>query len=103
MIFAWVIEHADSEPGRPRYFTGKRHLAMQWSNPGDHAEACRFARREDAERIASFAGFYPPNPTHRVCEHGWEEHTDGAMVSPHAAKARGTTAIEATPSETRTA
>jgi hypothetical protein len=73
MTFAWVIEHAESEPGKPRYFTGHRHPAMQWSDPGDHAEACRFAREQDADRIAAFAGFYAPNPTHRVCEHGWEE------------------------------
>lgn len=69
--FAWVIEDRESELSRPRYFTGKRHPAMQWSDPGDHAAACRFARREDAERIAAFAGFYDPNPTHRICEHGW--------------------------------
>jgi hypothetical protein len=73
MTFAWVIEHRDSKPGLPVYFTGKRHGALQWSDPGDNSEACRFARKEDAERIAEFAGFYAPNPTHLIREHGWEE------------------------------
>jgi hypothetical protein len=71
--FAWVIERIDSPPGAPIYFTGRRHAALQWSDPGDHSQACRFARKEDAERIMGFAGFYPPNPVHRVCEHGWSE------------------------------
>jgi hypothetical protein len=78
MVFAWVIEHADSPPGAPRYFTGKRHPAMRWSDPGDHLAACRFARREDAERISDFAGYYLPNPTHRVREHGW--YADASLV-----------------------
>jgi anti-sigma factor ChrR (cupin superfamily) len=73
MKFAWVIEHEDSEPGKPQYFTGARHSAMRWSAPGSHGDAVRFARKQDAERIANFAGFYAPNPTHRICEHGWEE------------------------------
>jgi hypothetical protein len=85
--FAWCIEHADSEPSRPRYFTGKRHPAMQWSDPGDHAEALRMARKEDAERVASFAGFYEPNPTHRICEHGWMGRAPSAPAPKAAAEA----------------
>lgn len=73
MNFAWVIEHRDSEPSRPRYFTGRRHSAAMWSDPGDHSAACRFSRKQDAENIAGFAGFYEPNVTHRICEHGWDE------------------------------
>jgi hypothetical protein len=71
MTFAWVIEKDDSEGSRPRYFTGKRHGAQEWSDPGDHADACRFAREQDAERIAKYIGPYQHN--HRICEHGWDE------------------------------
>jgi hypothetical protein len=70
MVFAWVIEKATSEPSRPEYFTGKSTLALQWSDPGDHAEACRFSRQQDAQRFADGAW---PGHKHRVCEHGWEE------------------------------
>jgi len=81
MTFAWVIEKGDSEQSRPSYFTGRRHPAVQWSDPGDHAAACRFARKEDAERIADFAGFYAPNPVHRIAEHGWDEGGDDVSVT----------------------
>jgi hypothetical protein len=70
MTFAWVIERDNSEPSRPEYFTGRLTLALRWSDPGDHADACRFARQEDAERMArSIDGARP----HRVREHGWSD------------------------------
>lgn len=69
-VFAWIIEHEDSEGSAPRYFTGKSTPALRWSDPGNHADACRFSRRSDAERVC--LGFYPPR-NHRVAEHGWDE------------------------------
>ncbi len=70
MSLAWVIEHEDSEPSLPRYFTGMLALGLRWSKPGDHKAAVRYARKEDAEKTAisvDGAG------KHRVCEHGWDE------------------------------
>lgn len=81
MEYAWVIEHKDSPPGQPIYFTGFLHAALQWSNPGKHLAACRFSRKEDAERIAAFAGFYEPNPTHYIREHGWDDGDNGDLWS----------------------
>jgi len=59
--FAWLIERGDLSPARPTYWAGPDH----WSQ--DHMDAVRFARKEDAERVACrlHAGY------HRVCEHGW--------------------------------
>jgi hypothetical protein len=64
----WVIEHENSEGSAPKYFTGKLTPALQWSDPGDHANVCRFARKEDAER---FAVGLDPARQHRIAEHGW--------------------------------
>jgi hypothetical protein len=61
--FAWVIEHSESEPSRPRYFDG-----CGWTDPSDHLSAIRYARQEDAERMNKMLD--PPN-LHRVREHGW--------------------------------
>jgi hypothetical protein len=70
MTFAWVIENEESEGSRPEYFTGRLARALWWSNPGDHQEALRFARKQDAERLAkSLDGAR----NHRICEHGWDE------------------------------
>jgi len=70
MVFAWVIERDESPLHTPEYFTGRLTPALRWSKPGDHADACRFARRQDAERVAvAIDGARP----HRVCEHGWDE------------------------------
>lgn len=75
MNFAWVIEHAESKPGSPQYFTGKYTPALRWSN--DNAEACRFSRKCDAERLArSLDGAR----NHRIAEHGWSEHNDPAKA-----------------------
>lgn len=65
----WLIEHAESESYAPRYFTGRLIPALQWSDPGDHADACRFSRFEDAKRMAVSLG---AESKHRVCEHGWD-------------------------------
>lgn len=68
MTFAWVIERDDSPSYEPEYFTGRLTPALRWSNPGDHINACRFARKQDAERMAvSVDGARP----HRVTEHGF--------------------------------
>jgi hypothetical protein len=72
MTFAWVIVHDASPPGAPIYYTGARTPALRWSNPGAWEYAVRFARKEDAEAIAILAGFYAPNPTHKIEEHGFE-------------------------------
>lgn len=86
MNFAWLIEHCDSESSRPRYFTGRVHPEffwqddpLMWSLPGDHADALRFARREDAERLAQWLD---PVLKHRVVEHGWV----GPEANPETAK-----------------
>lgn len=61
--FGWVIEHADSEPSMPRYFTGD-----YWSEPGDSLNAIRFSRELDASR---YMQMMDPPQVHRVAEHGW--------------------------------
>ena len=66
--FAWVIEHENSEPCDPVYWTGLQIMA--WSP--DHEQAIRFARQCDAETMAN--GYIKRHPT-RVAEHGWEAST----------------------------
>jgi hypothetical protein len=63
-LFAWVIEHVDSDGTRPRYFVGNG-----WSQPGDDDDAIRYARQKDAERINKLLD---TPPRHRVREHGWD-------------------------------
>lgn len=58
--FGWLIEHGHTLVSRPTYWAGPDF----WSP--DHAEAIRFARKVDAERVASRLGVLC-----RVCEHGW--------------------------------
>lgn len=73
--FGWVIENESSAHSNPEYFTG--HIvtrAMVWSDPGDHASALRFARKQDAEKIARQLS--PFNNKHRVCEHCWVGPSD---------------------------
>lgn len=62
--FAWVIERGDSQPCAPTYWTGPNN-GGGWSQ--DHMDAVRFARKQDAERVACQLG----QGYHRVCEHGW--------------------------------
>lgn len=72
MTFAWVIERDESPPSAPEYFTGNSHPAMRWSNPGDHAAAIRFSRKDDAEKMRLAVDCARP---HRVCEHGWDDES----------------------------
>lgn len=64
----WVIEHKNSEPCAPLYWSGNG-----WSR--DHLRAIRFARKEDAERTARGWDEDDPLPhepaEHRCCEHAW--------------------------------
>ena len=69
--FAWVVEHAESEQSRPRYYDG-----IGWSDPGDNEAAIRFAREKDARFFANKLDW--PN-VHRVCEHGWDEQIAAAL------------------------
>lgn len=71
IVFAWVVEHAESEQSRPRYFDG-----IGWSDPGDNEAAIRFAREKDARFFANKLDW--PN-VHRVCEHGWDEQIAAAL------------------------
>ena len=62
---AWLIEKADGEPEGPRYLMGIRQgYGCMWST--DNAVAIRFARKQDAERIAMDIA----TPT-RAVEHMW--------------------------------
>lgn len=74
MTYGWVIERGGSDGSCPEYFTGRLPLSglaeLMWSKPGDHADACRFARRRDADRMAHWL---EPGRLHRVAEHGWDE------------------------------
>ena len=70
MEFAWVIERDTSAPSAPEYFTGRLHPALWWSNPGEHEDALRFARKQDAEK---FTLSLDCARQHRVCEHGWDD------------------------------
>lgn len=56
----WVIEKKDSEVAQPIYWAG----LDQWSQY--HEDAIRFARKLDAERVATKIGL-----GHRVAEHIW--------------------------------
>jgi hypothetical protein len=60
----WVIEHGRSDPSRPEYWaaTGFDH---------DNLKAIRFARKEDAERVANCLGGGWPEGYHRIADHMW--------------------------------
>lgn len=60
--FAWVIERGDTPPSAPAYWTGSD---QGWSQ--NHVDAVRFARKEDAEKVA----YHFRQPNCRICEHGW--------------------------------
>ena len=57
----WVIERGDSQPCAPTYWAG----VDRWSQ--DHIDAVRFARKQDAERVA----YGLPSPNCRIAEHAW--------------------------------
>jgi hypothetical protein len=50
------------------YWTGLN--IVQWSS--DHEQALRFARKWDAETVASNDASLRKH-NHRVCEHGWDD------------------------------
>jgi len=56
----WLIERADSEPSAPKYW------CVGWTS--NHAQAIRFARKEDAEMVAQRM---MKGVAVRICEHGW--------------------------------
>ena len=63
METGWVLEKG--EACNPRYLTVDGGL-LDWTEPSDHANALRFARREDAERMVQIV-----EDADRVAEHGW--------------------------------
>lgn len=66
---AWVIEHGDSEVSAPRYWAGSDRdpqRSSAWTS--NHLEAIRFARAEDAQKVAQRA---LGGVEVRICEHGW--------------------------------
>ena len=67
--YGWVIEHRDSEPSWPLYWTGKNtyNLDECWSR--DHMDAVRFCREKDADVMRLILGGAPS--CHRIAEHGW--------------------------------
>ncbi len=68
-MFAWVIERGDSNVSRPKYWAAgqaESGRASAWTS--NHAQAIRFARKVDAERVAERIMQQIPV---RICEHGW--------------------------------
>ncbi len=53
LVPAWVIERPDSDPARPMFYTTDGTPGpFGWRWTIELAEALRFARRQDAQRIA---------------------------------------------------
>lgn len=77
MTFAWVIEKHGCDRTCPIYWTGHFSPELEWSAPGEHVRACRFARFGDASAVAEYLSLHSPNKmpndTHGVYEHGWDE------------------------------
>lgn len=67
MESGWCLEKG--EASRPRYLTVKGGM-LDWTEPGDHTNALRFARREDAEHMVEIV-----EDTDRVAEHAWTDFT----------------------------
>ena len=59
----WLIERADSSPAEPLYYFPYT-AGEPWTKL--HVNALRFARKEDAERVATVLGIKA-----RICEHQW--------------------------------
>lgn len=66
--YGWLIEHGASPSSAPLYWTGRS--MGTWS--GNHMEACRFARREDAFRVSLWLGDATNRVEHRIAEHAWD-------------------------------
>lgn len=65
----WLIERADSSPAEPKYWAaGQREAERSSAWTSNHMEAIRFARKDDAEKVANriMAGIDV-----RICEHAW--------------------------------
>lgn len=67
--FAWVIELGDSPVSQPLYWTAGLPVKDRppTSFSSDHLQAVRFAREEDAAKVASAL----VTARVRICEHGW--------------------------------
>ena len=65
---AWVVERGDPGCFGPIYYTGYIPISMAgWSE--DNADAIRFARKVDAQRMAVRLSEHWPGC--RACEHMW--------------------------------
>lgn len=65
----WVIERADSSPAEPKYWAaGQREAERSSAWTSNHMEAIRFARKDDAEKVAN--RIMKDIPV-RIAEHGW--------------------------------
>jgi hypothetical protein len=62
----WLIECGDP----PEYYTGHEYPSRYWTR--NHAQAIRFARKEDAERL-SVSGLIFDDSERRVVEHQWSD------------------------------
>jgi hypothetical protein len=62
LSYAWVVEGGWSETCQPDYWAG----ASTWS--GDHLNALRFSRKEDAQQAADLM---LSGMNIRICEHAW--------------------------------
>lgn len=65
----WVIERADSDAAEPKYWAaGQREAERSSAWTSNHMEAIRFARKDDAEKVARriMRGVGV-----RICEHQW--------------------------------
>ena len=65
--YGWLIEHKETGPAGPAYWTPKPFMLRVEPWTFDNLDAVRFARREDAQRVADTL----PGGPHRVAEHGW--------------------------------
>lgn len=66
---AWLIERGDSDPAEPKYWSGTDRDPSRFSAwTSNHQQAIRFARKIDAERVASRA---LKGVAVRICEHSW--------------------------------
>lgn len=78
----WVIEAGWTTPAQPEYWTGPEGsgdgLLQGWH--ADHMQAIRFARKQDASKIARC--LIDPQ-SYRIAEHAWA--TQPLATDPHAA------------------
>jgi hypothetical protein len=76
----WLIERADSSPAEPRYWAaGQREAERSSAWTSNHMQAIRFARKEDAERVAARI---MKDIDVRICEHDWSVTTKRTALTP---------------------